>query len=526
MRKYILTALFLLFALSILLALREDGPLWALGASGFLLGVALIDVTQKGHAVLRNFPLIGHGRYLMEAIRPEINQYFIESNTDGRPFNRELRSLVYQRAKGVLDTLPFGTQRDPYGEGHEWIHHSLEPVHPEDRSPRVRIGEGRCALPYEASILNISAMSFGALSKNAILALNGGARDGGFAHNTGEGGLSPYHLEPGGDLIWQIGTGYFGCRTENGDFDPERFAKQARLPQVRMIEIKLSQGAKPGHGGILPAAKITEEIARIRGIPLGRDCVSPPFHRAFEGPAGLLEFAARLRDLSGGKPVGAKLCVGDPLEILALCKAMLVTGLRLDYLAIDGTEGGTGAAPLEFANSVGMPLLDGLAFVQAALVGANLRHDLKLIAAGKIITGFQMARVLALGADLCYMARGMMFALGCIQALRCNSNHCPVGIATQDPALARGLDVPDKRARVAKFHKATVESFVELLGAAGVPEPGGLRPTMIWRRTGPSEVRNYSQIYPQPLPGDLIRNGAPPPPFDSLWPQAPVRRWR
>ncbi len=524
MRRKTLSFLAVVFLVSA--GLRAGGllPLWPAVVAGALLALAVADVSQRTHAVLRNFPVLGHGRYLMEMIRPEINQYFIESNTDGRPFSREMRSVIYQRAKGALDTLPFGTQRDSYAVGSEWILHSLAPVEIDDTHPRVTIGAARCDQPYEASLLNISAMSFGALSKNAILALNGGAKDGGFAHNTGEGGLSPYHLEPGGDLIWQIGTGYFGCRTKDGRFSPSIFAEKAKLPQVKMIEIKLSQGAKPGHGGILPAPKVSEEIARIRGIEPGRDCISPPAHRAFQGPIGLLEFAELLRKLSGGKPVGVKLCVGDPLQILALCKAMLLTGKRVDYIAVDGSEGGTGAAPLEFANSLGMPLLDGLAFVHAALVGCNLRHDLHLIASGKIVTGFHIARALALGADLCYSARGMMFALGCIQALRCNTNHCPVGVATQDPELTAGLDVADKRRRVANFHRATLASFVELLGAAGLQHPDQLRPTLLWRRTGPDQVKSFADIYPQLMPGELLKP-SPPPPFDRLWNQAPAKAW-
>jgi len=478
--------------------------LWSLVVIIPLVLRGLADMLQTRQAVRRNFPLIGHMRYLLEQIRPEINQYFIESNHDGRPFSRNDRSIVYQRAKGELDTMPFGTQRDVYAVGYEWINHSLAPVDPDPACGRTLVGGPSCTQPYSASILNVSAMSYGSLSKNAILALNAGARAGGFAHNTGEGGLSPYHLEPGGDLIWQIGTGYFGCRTPDGRFDPDGFAARAASANVKMIEVKLSQGAKPGHGGILPAAKLTPEIVQIRGVVPGRDVVSPPAHTAFTTPIGLLRFLQQVRDGSGGKPVGFKLCVGKRHEFLGIVKAILESGLLPDFITVDGAEGGTGAAPPEFSDSVGTPLNEGLAFVHYALVSAGLRDQIRLIASGKVNTGFQIATKIALGADLCNAARAMMFALGCIQALRCNSNRCPTGVATQDPSLVNGLHVGDKSARVARFHRETVKSFFDVLGAAGLQRPSELKPWYVMRRVSSGDVRSYQDIYPPLEPGALL----------------------
>ena len=415
-----------------------------------LIALGLWDFFQTKHSVLRNFPIVGHARYILEMIRPEITQYFIESNSDGVPFSREQRSVVYQRAKKHLDTLPFGTQMDVYAIGYEWLNHSLNPVHVDMRDLRVRVGGPQCQKPYSASILNVSAMSFGALSKNAVMALNEGARMGNFAHNTGEGGISSYH-QHGGDLIWQIGTAYFGCRTEEGDFCPKQFAEKSKMDQVKMIEIKLSQGAKPGHGGILPAAKISKEISEIRNVPLGKDVISPSAHKEFSTPLGLLEFVKKLRDLSGGKPTGFKLCVGKRREFLAICKAIHKSGIYPDFIAVDGGEGGTGAAPLEFSNHIGTPLIAGLIFVHNALVGFSLRDKIKIISSGKIASGFGIIKQLSIGADICYSARAMMMALGCIQALRCNSNHCPVGVTTQNPDLVAGLVVSDKKERVASY---------------------------------------------------------------------------
>ncbi len=483
--------------------------LWSLILVGPLLLVGFVDYFQKTHAVRRNFPLIGNFRYLFEAIRPEINQYFVESNQDGVPFSREARSIVYQRAKGVLDTLPFGTQVDVYAPGYEWVDHSLAPTRVDPESLRVKIGGPDCRQPYDASLLNISAMSFGALSTHAILALNGGAHDGHFAHNTGEGGLSPYHLAPGGDLIWQIGTGYFGCRTPDGRFDASAFAEKAGSEAVRMIEIKLSQGAKPGHGGILPARKLTAEIAAIRGVPLGRDVVSPASHTAFTTPLEMMRFIDELRELSGGKPVGIKLCLGRHHELLALCKAMRESGIAPDYIAVDAGEGGTGAAPLELANYVGTPGLEGLVYVHNALVGFGLRDRIRLISSGKITTAFDMVRRMALGADLVYAARAWMLALGCIQALRCNANNCPTGVATQNPNLVAGLDVADKRKRVARFHRETIHALAEMLSAMGLEHPSQLRPRHIRRRISRFEIADYGSLYSFLDEGALLEESAP-----------------
>ncbi|MDP1571353.1 MAG: FMN-binding glutamate synthase family protein [Vicinamibacterales bacterium] len=478
--------------------------LWALLVVVPIILRGVADLLQTRQAVRRNFPVIGHGRYLLEQIRPEINQYFVESNHDGRPFSRNDRSVVYQRAKGELDSLPFGTQRDVYAVGYEWINHSLAPVEPDERLSRVRVGGPACRQPYAASMLNVSAMSYGSLSRNAVLALNTGAKMGGFAHNTGEGGLSPYHLEPGGDLIWQLGTGYFSARTPDGRFSLDEFQKRAALPAVKMIEVKLSQGAKPGHGGILPAAKLTPEIVAIRGVVPGQDVVSPPAHTAFSTPLGLLTFLQTLREASGGKPVGFKLCVGKRHEFLGIVKAMLESGITPDFITVDGAEGGTGAAPLEFSDSVGTPLCEGLSFVHYALVGAGLRDQIRIIASGKVNTGFQIATKVALGADMCNAARAMLFAIGCIQALRCNTNRCPTGVATQDPELVHGLHVGDKSTRVARYHRETVRSFFDVLGSAGFQEPRDLKPWFVMRRVNSGEVRSYHEIYPAIEPGALL----------------------
>jgi glutamate synthase domain-containing protein 2 len=494
----------ILFATVAVVAYFWPPVLWAYAVLLPVYALGVWDTLQPRRAVLRNFPVLGHFRYLLELIRPEINQYFIESNTDGTPISREFRSIVYQRAKNALDTLPFGTEHDVYRPGYEWLNHSLSARVPLHEPPHIRIGGPACEQPYDAALLNVSAMSFGSLSSAAIRALNAGAKLGGFYHNTGEGGLSRHHLEPGGDLCWQIGTGYFGCRDEHGDFSPRDFEERARLPQVKLIEIKLSQGAKPGHGGILPAAKITPEIAEIRGVPLGRDVLSPPAHKAFDSPAGLLRFVELLRELSGGKPVGFKLCIGDPAEFIAICKSMVETGITPDFVTVDGGEGGTGAAPLEFSNSVGAPLTEGLVFAHNALTGFGVREHVRVIASGKIITGFHVVKRLAAGADVCNSARGFMFALGCIQARRCNSNHCPVGVATQNPSLVRGLVLGDKTQRVARWQQQTVEAVLELLGAAGLAHPDDLRPCHIHRRVSQTRVATYEEIYSYLPHGSLL----------------------
>jgi glutamate synthase domain-containing protein 2 len=474
-----------------------------------LILVGFYDAFQTSQTIKRNFPILGRFRYMLESIRPEIQQYFIERNTDGTPFSREQRSIVYQRAKGELDSVPFGTQLDVYQAGYEWVNHSLAAKHIDPKSLRVIIGGKNCLKPYSASLLNISAMSYGALSKEAIMALNGGAHDGGFAHNTGEGGLSPHHLKNGGDLIWQIGTGYFGCRDKEGKFSEEKFQERAILDQVKMIEIKLSQGAKPGHGGILPKEKITQEIAQIREVGMDKDVLSPPTHSAFSSPIELMLFIKRLRDLSGGKPVGFKLCLGKRREFVALCKAMLETGITPDFITVDGGEGGTGAAPLEFTNHVGTPGIDGLIFVHNCLQGFNLRKEIKIISSGKVTTGFAMIKRIALGADLLYSARAMMLALGCIQALRCNSNICPAGIATQDPNLTAGLVVPEKRKRVAMYHKNTMHSCAEILGAMGLESTSELRPWHILTKISPFDNRNYYELFDFVKEGDFLNGKIP-----------------
>jgi glutamate synthase domain-containing protein 2 len=471
---------------------------------GALSLLGLRDLVQTSHAVLRNYPISAHLRFLLEEMRPEMRQYFFESETDGLPFSRNQRAVVYQRAKMQLDKRPFGTQLDVSAQGYEWLRHSIAPAEIAETPFRVLVGGPGCAQPYAASIFNISAMSFGALSANAIRALNRGAALGGFAHDTGEGGFSPYHREGGGDVIWEIGSGYFGCRTAEGGFDPAGFAATAANNQIKMIEIKLSQGAKPGHGGVLPAAKVTAEIAAIRGVPVGRDCLSPARHRAFSTPLEMMGFIAELRRLSGGKPVGFKLCVGHPWEFLAVCKAMLETGIRPDFIVVDGKEGGTGAAPLEFADHLGMPMRDGLVFVRNALIGAGLRGDIRLGASGKIANAFDMACAMALGADWCNAARGFMFALGCIQSLSCHTDRCPTGVATQDKTRSRALVVEDKTERVRNYHRSMLNALAELTAAAGLEHARDFRPIHFSRRVSASDTKTFAELYPQLQRGELI----------------------
>jgi len=482
-----------------------------------LVYMGFVDMVQTRQSIRRNFPLLGRLRYVFEDLRPKIQQYFVESDTDGAPINRNERSVIYQRAKKQIDTVPFGTQLNVYAEGYEWMTHSIAPVdfHKMDHNPRIRFGGRDCKQPYDMSVLNVSAMSFGSLSKNAVLALNGGAKIGGFAHNTGEGGLSPYHLEPGGDVVWQIGTGYFGARDKSGNFSDEAFKANATKPNVKMIEIKLSQGAKPGHGGILPAKKNTPEVAAIRGVEVGTTVFSPPYHSAFSTPLELIKFVQRLRDLSGGKPVGFKLCIGRKSEFLSICKAMVKLDIYPDFITVDGGEGGTGAAPPEFTNFVGMPLLDALAFVDNSLRGFGVRKQMRIIASGKVLTGFHIIRAMALGADATNCARAMMMALGCIQALECNKNTCPTGVATQDPYFMKGLVVEDKKVRVANFHKNTVESFVELMGAAGIKHPGQINRSHVYRRVFMNLVKTYEEIYPTIPNGCLLEGGDIPYDYDG-----------
>ncbi len=486
--------------------------IWLLLLIAPILLIGLADVIQKKSAIKKNFPVVGRSRFIAEWLRPKLYQYFVESDTDGRPFSRLKRNIVYQRAKLVNDTTPFGTQLNVYNEGYEWMNHSISPidVHKMDEHPRVTIGGKNCKQPYSCSVFNVSAMSFGSLSKNAVMALNGGAAIGNFAHNTGEGGISSYHDKYGGDLIYQIGTGYFGCRTKDGNFSPELFAERTKADNVKMVELKLSQGAKPGHGGILPAKKATPEIAAIRNIEPYKAVLSPPFHKSFSTPIGLLELIKQMQELSGGKPIGFKLCIGHKSEFIAICKAMIETGIKPDFITIDGGEGGTGAAPLEFSNSVGTPAREGLAFAYNTLVGFNLKKDIKLISSGKIVSGFDIYKSIALGADVCYSARAMMMAVGCIQALECNHNTCPTGVATQNPALVKGLDVNDKKVRVANYHDQTVKAFVELMAAAGIDDLNKIYRTHVYQRIDQHVSKSYNQLYPYIAEGSLLSSESVP----------------
>lgn len=471
---------------------------------GGLTVLGIRDITQENHAVLRNYPISAHIRFLLEEIRPEMRQYFFESEKDGMPFSRDTRAVIYQRAKMVLDKRPFGTQEDVYREGYEWMHHSVAPKAAAKDAFRVTIGGPDCTKPYSASVFNISAMSFGALSPNAVRALNAGAKKGGFAHDTGEGGVSPYHREKGGDLIWEVGSGYFGCRNPDGSFNPDEFARIAADDQIKMVELKISQGAKPGHGGVLPAAKVSEEISRIRGVALGEDCISPASHRAFSTPIEMMQFIGEMRRLSGGKPAGFKMCIGHPWEFLAICKAMLETGIYPDFIVVDGNEGGTGAAPLEFMDHLGMPMREGVNFVHNALIGINARDRIKIGASGKIATAFDMARAMSIGADWCNSARGFMFALGCIQSLSCHTDRCPTGVTTQDPTRNRALVVPHKIERVYNYHHATLHALAELLAAAGLEHPQDIRPVHFSQRTSTTEVTSFALLYPELRRGELI----------------------
>ena len=470
--------------------------------------VGLYDLWFSPHTLNRLYPVAAYMRYGLEYIRPEIHQYFVANNTEELPFSREQRNLVYRRAKGLDDTQPFGTAHDITETGWLGAAHSIAPTVVREETKRIIIGGDQCTQPYSASRLNCSAMSFGALSANAIMALNKGARLGGFYHNTGEGGYSPYHQQ-GGDIVWQIGTGYFGCRTPAGDFDPATFAERAKQAQVKMIEIKISQGAKPSHGGVLPAAKVTEEIARIRLVDVGKDVLSPPGHRTFNTPKGLLNFVVQLRELSGGKPVGFKLCIGRKYEFMAICKAMVETGIHPDFITVDGAEGGTGAAPVEYSNRFGMPCLEGVNLVHNCLTGVGLRDKVRVIASGKTATGFDVVTKLAVGADLVNAARTMMLALGCIQSQSCNTNKCPTGIATQDPDRGKALDVESRHKRVANFHRRTLESTFDMIGAMGLDDPDDLFAHLIWRRNADETSQHFDEIYPAIGTHSLLGSSAP-----------------
>lgn len=520
---------FIIFSVFFTLLLMVLGLFWSHVLWLFIIWLPLLlvgihDIVQKQHTILRLYPVLGHIRYLFEAIRPEIQQYFVEDDTNGKPISREFRSLVYQRAKGERDTIPFGTQFDVMRVGYEWTNHSMFPVEAMVEDPRVVFGEGRCRHPYCAALINISAMSYGALSPNAIKALNLGAKLGNFAHNTGEGGLTHYHLENGGDLIMQIGTGYFGCRTLDGKFDRQKFTRAAAHEQVKMIEIKLSQGAKPGHGGLLPGAKVNEEVAAIRGVAIGEDVVSPPMHSAFDSPIGLLKFIEELREISG-KPVGFKFAVGRLDEFLAVCKAMLVTQIVPDFITVDGAEGGTGAAPIEFSNSMGTPLKEALHLVHSGLVGCGLRNQIRIIASGKILSAFHLFRALALGADTVNSARGMMFALGCVQSLHCNTDRCPTGIATQNPRRSKALHVPTKAQRVANYQSSVIHHFKQLLAAAGLRSTEEINAEDIFRRVSEVEVKSLADIYPVMPEGALLSVETIPLDWQAYWDKANPHYW-
>ncbi|HEX4198020.1 MAG TPA: FMN-binding glutamate synthase family protein [Caulobacteraceae bacterium] len=484
-----------------------------------LIGVGIADLIQVHHAILRNYPIIGHLRFILEAIRPELRQYIIEDERDPVPFSREHRTLVYRRAKNIHDAQPFGTVKDVGAVGYGWISHSIRPKTLTDSDFRITVGGPHCRQPYSASVLNISGTSFGAVSANAITAFNLGAKMGGFAHNTGEGSISRYHRRFGGDIVWQVATGYFGCRTGDGHFDPELFRKQATSPQVRMIEVKLSQGAKPGHGGVLPKAKISAEIAETRGVGRDADCVSPAAHSAFSTPRELMGFVSRLRELSDGKPIGLKLAVGHRYEFLAIVKAMLETGTTPDFIVVDGGEGGTGAAPAELSNHVGLPLVDGLSFVHNALVGAGLRDRIKLGASGKLVTAFDLCRVFAIGADYALCARSFMFAVGCIQSRSCHTNNCPTGVATQDGRRQRALVVSDKAPRVANFHRNTLGALAGLLGSAGLGHPDDLKPWHLQIRHQSGAILRGDDVYPHVAAGALLE-GRISPELDLEWRRA------
>ena len=491
-----------------------------------LIIMGLYDMYFSDRTIRRNFPLLGRIRYILTAIGPEMRQYFIETDTEGKPFNRLQRNMVYARSKKESDMEPFGTQEDTYKSGYEWINHSIRAITFQDMNPKplVKIGSSNCSKPYMASMFNISAMSYGSLSKNAITALNEGAKKGGFFHNTGEGGLSPYHLL-GGDVVWNIGTGYFSCRKFDGTFDPDEFEKRAILENVKMIEIKFSQGAKPGHGGILPKEKVTDEIAAIRLVNKGHDIISPPTHSAFTTPLELIEFVKLLRERSGGKPIGIKICIGNKAEFISICKAMVATKTNLDFITVDGGEGGTGAAPPEYSDHVGMPLRDALAFVHDCLKGFGIKDEIKIIASGKVISGFDIIRNLSIGADLCNSARGMMFALGCIQALECHANTCPTGVATQNPKLMKGLVPLEKSIRVTRFQYETVKSAVDLMASAGIDHPDKVDRSVVSTRINPLVIRTFEEIYPELDQGCLLNEATVPIDLKVFWKKASVEKF-
>ena len=505
LRFYVLVVLAFLGIVSATVAAIGGWAWWLLVAIVvFFLAVAIYDVTQKKHAVLRNYPVFGHLRFLMEAIRPEMQQYFIERNFDGRPYDRNTRTTIYQRAKGIKGEHPFGTERDLYEVGYEYLVHSTAPVKTMEHPPRVRIGGPDCTQPYDMALLNVSAMSFGALSAHAIEALNRGAQAGGFAHDTGEGAISPYHRKGGGDLVWEVGSGYFGCRTKDGGFDEQEFAKKAADDQVKMVHLKLSQGAKPGIGGVLPGAKVTKEIAQTRDVPQGQTVVSPAYHQVFSTPRELVRFIGHMRELAGGKPTGFKLCLGSRTDFLAICKAMLEERIYPDFITVDGAEGGTGAAPVEYSDHVGMPLTEGLMTIHNALIGVGLRDRIKIGASGKVSTGVDVVKRLIQGADYLNAARAMMMAVGCIQAQECDKNTCPVGVATQDPRRQRALDVPSKAQRVTDYQQGTVNQAMQIVASMGLHSFEDLQPHMLRRRINHGTIESYAEIVQGLRSGELL----------------------
>ncbi|WP_020172904.1 FMN-binding glutamate synthase family protein [Gordonia polyisoprenivorans] len=525
MVRFVAVAVLVVAAVAAVIAAVEWSWAWIVAAV-ILVPVAVVavyDITQRRHSILRNYPVLGHMRFLLEALRPEMQQYFVERNFDGRPYDRDTRSLIYERAKGTAAELAFGTERDIDRPGYEYLVHSTAPIENPPEPFRIRIGGPDCTRPYDMALLNVSSMSFGALSANALRALNKGAMKGGFVHETGEGGLTPFHLQ-GADVFWEIGSGYFGTRTADGHFDPDTFAEKAADERVKAINIKLSQGAKPGIGGVLPAAKVTAEIARYRGVPQGQKCVSPAAHSAFSTPRELIRFVARLRELSGGKPVGFKLCVGSRIDVLAMCKAMLAEGATPDFIVVDGAEGGTAAAPLEYEDHVGLPLTDGLMTVHNALVGVGLRDRIRIGASGKVASGNDIVKRLIQGADYTNAARAMMMAVGCIQSQRCHTNHCPVGVATQDPRRARALDVADKSERVFNYQKATVAQAMRIMASMGVDDPAQLNPHMLRKRLSATDQRSYAEIFEWLDEGVLLAD--PPASWQADWERADADSFR
>ena len=516
---------------NILVSIYHFTLVWGLLIFIPLLLLGIWDLLQTKHNLLRNYPLIGHIRWIFEEFRPQIHQYLIESNTDGRPFNRDDRTVVYERAKKREGLKPFGTEIDVYSNEYRWINHSIAAKSYNKELYRILIGDSQCIKPYSSSVLNISAMSFGSIGAHAVMALNKGAHIGEFAHDTGEGGISEYHKKYQGDLVWEIGTGYFGCRTNSGTFDESLYAEQANSNQVKMIELKLSQGAKPGKGGVLPAKKVTQEIASIRKVTTGIDCISPPYHSAFSSPIGLMEFISKLRKLSGGKPTGFKLCIGERYEFLAICKAMLETWIYPDFIVVDGAEGGTGAAPLEFSDHVGTPLQEGLLFVQNALVGINAREKIKIGASGQIITGFGMAINMALGADWCNSARGFMFALGCVQSQKCHTDKCPTGVTSQNPKRQRAIVIDEKADRVVNFHHQTIRALGEMVASAGLSHPAELCPRNICYRINRTTIQTANRVFNFLQPGELLE-GTEQPGYKEFWDMAtpdsfnPAHKWK